>query len=132
MYAVQQVVQALETSWDTDTAYPDGTWTLQNPARSQCVSSSLVVQHFFGGDLKKLVSVHNGKQESHYLNILPNGQTVDTTRSQYPVNQVLTPSQINLHGYKSVRDKMLHEPDTQLRYNLLLIRVQKWLAEHPA
>ena len=127
MYSQKQIARALQESWDVDTAYPDGTWTPKNPARAQCVVSSLVVQYLLGGDLEKFIGEYDGASESHYANILPDGQKFDTTRTQYPPNAILTPASINLHGYHNVRDKMMHEPDTKQRYELLLSRVEQHL-----
>ena len=129
MYTLEQIKNAVEASWDADTAYPDGTWSPERPARAQCVVTALVVQRYLGGDLEKLTSEYKGKPESHYRNILPSGGVVDLTRSQYPSEQSLQPSIVNLHGHKDVRDKMIHEPETLARYELLLSRVMQRLEE---
>lgn len=128
MYTLEQIQSAIEASWSADTAFPDGTWTPDNPARAHCVVTSLVVQHYLGGDLEKLIGTYNGRPESHYRNILPGGSRVDLTIRQYPSNTRLEVSPVNLHGHKDARDKMLHEPDTRTRYELLLGRVDSKLS----
>lgn len=122
MHTLDQVKAAIVDSWDEETAY-DGIISPTNRARNQCVPTALVVQSFFGGDLQKLVTEFNRQPESHYRNILPDGTTVDLTRDQYPINQRLIISEVNLHGYDTVRDKMLAEKDTKRRYEILLKRV---------
>jgi hypothetical protein len=114
---------AIEESWSADTAYPDVNWSSDNPARGQCVVTALVVQHYMGGELEKLTTVYDGRPESHYRNVISDGSTVDLTSQQYPANLDLAPGIANLHGYASIRDRMLHEPDTKRRYDILLGRV---------
>lgn len=128
MYTLDQVKTAVVDSWDEETAY-DGIISPTNHARNQCVPTALVVQSFFGGELQKLVTEYDHQYESHYRNILPDGTIVDLTRSQYPTDQQLTISEVNLHGYDTVRDKMLAEKDTKRRYEILLKRVNAILRD---
>lgn len=128
MTTLLQLKSALAASWAADTSFVAEEWSLQNPARGQCVVTALVVQTYLGGDLLKFNAVFQGKPETHYINLLPDGTTVDLTGGQYPAGTPLTPSQINLHGYATVRDKMMHEPETVRKYELLLARVQERLA----
>lgn len=124
MHTLEDVRSAIEASWSAETAFPDGTWTSENPARAQCVVTSLVVQHYFGGDLEKLTGEYEGKPESHYRNVFPDARRVDLTISQYPAGMPLHVSAVNLHGFKDIREKMINEPDTKARYELLLARVE--------
>jgi len=130
MYELEHISKALAASWSYDTAYPDDTWSAQSPARSQCVGTALVVQHFLGGELEKLTTIYNNQPELHYRNILPDGQIIDLTCAQYPPNQQLSQSTVNLHGFSSAREKMLSEPDTRIRYELLLRKVVAYLEGH--
>lgn len=123
MYTLDQLRPAIETSWSGETAYPGSGWTPATPARAQCVVTALVVQHYLGEELQKLDTVFQGKPESHYRNILPDGTITDFSRAQYPADQSLHIGTVNLHGFKNAREKMLHEPDTKSRYELLLSRV---------
>lgn len=122
MHALDQVKTAIVDSWDEETAY-DGIISPTNRARNQCVPTALVIQFFFGGDIQKLATEYNRQPESHYRNILPDGTIVDLARDQYPIDQQLMISEVNLHGYDSARDKMLAEKDTKRRYEILLKRV---------
>lgn len=128
MHRLDQVKTAIVDSWNEETAY-DGIISPTNRARNQCVPTALVIQFFFGGDLQKLVTEYDHQHESHYRNILPDGTTVDLTRSQYPIDQQLTISEVNLYGYDTVRDKMLAEKDTKRRYEILLKRVNAILRD---
>ena len=128
MPTLEELKQAIEASWGSDTCFDASEWTSGNPARGHCVVTSLVVQYFFGGDLLKVVTVFNGHDESHYYNLLPDGSTLDWTRQQYPADQPLTPSVVNLRGFANARDKMLHEEHTRQRYELLLERAKRKLA----
>ena len=127
MVSLTDLTNAIRASWAADTCFGAAEWTLQNPARGQCVVTALVVQHFLGGTLQKYDTMFNGQPENHYANILPNGQTVDLTGHQYPEAQKLIPSEVNLHGYRDVIDKMMHEPSTVAKYQLLLERVNQKL-----
>lgn len=128
MTSLSELKAATEASWAADTTFDVSGWSPENPARGHCVVTSLVVQHFLGGDLRKVTTVFQGQPESHYYNMLPDGTEVDLTGQQYPKDQELTPSQVNLHGYATAREKMMHEPETRRRYELLLGRVQQRLA----
>jgi hypothetical protein len=128
MVTIDQLKSAIEASWAADTSFCSEEWTPHNRARGQCVVTSLVVQHYLGGELQKVDTVFHGKPESHYYNVLPDGSEIDLTRGQYPPDQTLTPSMVNLHGFKDPRDKMLHEPKTRANYELLLARVRKCLS----
>lgn len=129
MPTLEQLRSSLEASWSDETCFNTAEWSIKNPARGQCVVTALIVQYYFGGELRKVTTVFQGQPESHYFNLLPDDSEVDFSRQQYPADQVLAPSDVNLHGYASVRAKMLHEPDTLRRYNLLLSRVEARLAE---
>jgi len=128
MTSLHELRRAIEASWGPDTCFDELEWTPENPARGQCVVTSLVVQHFLGGELQKFATTFNGHEESHYYNVLPDGTLVDLSREQYPTDQPLTPSPVNLHGFANVRDKMMHESHTKQRYELLLQRVETTLA----
>lgn len=126
-YAINQIINALEKSWTAETQYPGLKWNRENPARGQCVVSALVVQDYFGGELRRY-TVENGEEEKHFVNVLPDGQVVDVTRSQYGNEISLTESTPDLKSYKSIRQKLLADQDTSHRYQILGARVAKQLA----
>jgi hypothetical protein len=125
----EQLAQALHATWGSDTCVDTGEWTADNPARGQCVPSSLVVQDYEGGDLRRYeVTLPDGSHEKHYCNVLQDGTEEDTTRVQYigPISLRVDP--VDLKGFGSVREKRLAEPVTRAKYELLRDRVAHHLA----
>src|SRR5689334_146791 len=120
---LQQLTAALHASWGDDTHFSEVAWTPDNPARSQCVVSSLVVQDYFGGDLIRYKVRGEGIDETHYCNRLADGTVLDTTAQQYHQSVILTATPVNLKGYSSIREKRLAEPETRERYLILRDRV---------
>ncbi len=126
-YTVIQLRTALAKSWSPESIYPGLHWDSTNPARGQCVVSALVIQHYLGGDFRRYQVVVDGITEKHYVNVLPNGEIVDTTRSQYAKDVKLIESSPSLDRYTSVREKLLDDKDTQRRYQILSLAVAKQL-----
>lgn len=120
---IHEIENALRKSWSRDTSYCRGEWSDQNPARGQCVVSALVVQDVLGGELKRYKVLFNGGEEKHYVNVLPDGRVVDVTSDQYPPDIFFEESESNLHGFESVREKLLADGNTKRRYMLLRSRV---------
>ena len=122
--SIQQLTQALHSSWGADTCFNSNKWTEDNAARGQCTVSSLVVQDYFGGELLRYQVNEGDLNEKHYCNILDDGTIIDTTGSQYknPVNLRVKP--VDLVGkFTSVRNRCLSDEDTRQRYELLKSRV---------
>lgn len=118
---------ALEASWSQETSSTPEEWSKSKPSRGQCVPTALVAQDYLGGDLQKLSTTFNGKRETHYRNILPDGSIFDATRSQYPVDQPLQVEDVELNNHISIREKRLAELDTLHRYEILKAEVAKRL-----
>lgn len=128
--SIEQLVSALHASWSRETCFEASEWSEDNPARGQCVASSLVVQEYLGGDLLRYeVSDTNGLEEKHYCNILTDGTILDTTGSQYKTPVTLRISPVGLKGFSSVREKRLADNETREKYTLLSIRVAGHLTE---
>lgn len=127
--SVQQLVAALCKSWSKETSFTPTEWTVQNPARGQCLVSTLVVQDYLGGDLRRYDIAADTFQETHYCNTLPDGAVFDVTAIQYaqPVHLTVTP--IALKGYATAREKYLTDPDTYTKYRLLKERVTRVLGQ---
>jgi hypothetical protein len=123
-----QIVKALHKTWASDTCFVAEEWSEDNPARGQCVVSSLVVQDYLGGELRRYHVIGDGFKETHYCNILADGTILDTTASQYrtPVTLEIVP--IDLKGFASVREKRLADNVTRNHYELLKKRVASYLA----
>ena len=82
--SLSHFINVLQESWSATTSYEsDENWSPENPARGQCVVSSLVVQDYFGGDIVRYAVTGEGIDETHYFNVLEDGTVLDTTRSQY-------------------------------------------------
>lgn len=127
--SIEQLLRALRRSWGPDTCFSDVEWTPENPARGQCVVSSLVVQKYLGGELQQYEVSAPGLAEKHYCNILPDGTILDTTGAQYKTSVTLRATSVNLKGFASVREKRLAEDATRSRYELLLSRVEVALGQ---
>jgi hypothetical protein len=127
---LQNIVDALQLAWGADTAYDPNDWSDDNRARGQCVVSSLVVQDYLGGELLRYSIDKETLHETHYVNKLDNGATVDTTASQYnyPVNMRVKP--IQLDNFKSIREKRLADESTRKRYEILKRRVDRLLTKY--
>lgn len=120
-----QLTSALRASWDGETGYSGvGVWTPQNPARGQCVTSSLVVQDYFGGSIVRYAVSGEGIDETHYLNILEDGTMLDTTGQQYKTPVSMTEKPVDLEGFSSLREKRLSDEETSRRYHLLKSKVE--------
>ena len=127
-YSLTQIKKALEQCWSKETSYCGSQWTKRNPARGQCAVSALVVQDYLGGEIKR-VQIHTHQfQEKHYINVLPNGQVHDVTRSQYPDQTKMIESDPDLSEHDSIRQKLLADPSTKKRYQILGSQVARQLA----
>lgn len=123
--ALTQLTKALHQAWDDETGYArSGVWTSGNPARGQCVTSSLVVQDYFGGDIVRYEVKGIDIDETHYFNILDDGTIIDTTGSQYKIPVNMRPKPVNLGEYPTLRDKCLADEETRARYYLLKSKVE--------
>lgn len=126
---LEQLILALQRSWCAETSYADSDWPADNPARGQCVVSSLVVQDYFGGELVRYAVKGDGIDEMHYCNMLEGGVLLDTTRSQYQTPMTFTFAPVELKQYTSIREKRLDDDETRQRYELLQQRVAAYLAQ---
>ena len=123
---IDAITKALQTSWSIETSY-GGMATVDNPARGQCVVSSLVLQDYFGGDLQRVRVSGSDVDEKHYFNVLDDGTHIDATGMQYDgMDIAYIAAPINLEGHKSIREKVLDD-DTRRRYDVLSKRVKEYL-----
>lgn len=127
MINIDDITEALEASWGSDTAFDPEDWSADNPARGQCVISSLVIQDYLGGDLARYSVEGNDIQETHYINRLSNGTKIDATAKQYkePVTMTLKPIPDN--DQIAIRKKRLSDLSTARRYEILRNRVSSYL-----
>ena len=127
---VKEVIEALGKSWSAETAYDTNDWSPENPARGQCAVSSLIMQDFFGGEIIRFVAEFDGRREKHYANII-NETTIDTTMSQFPADAVLVADSPDLVGFSSLRQRMLSDENTELRYEILKHKVSLKIDDSP-
>lgn len=127
--SLEQVIDALRRSWSYETTFDHPGWSEQNPARGQCVVSSLIMQDYFGGELRRYQVLGEGINERHYCNVLGGGVVIDTTASQYSTPVQLTILPVELGEFASIRDKRLSDDETRDRYELLAQKVRTILNE---
>ena len=123
---MHQIREALEASWQSDTAYL-GVYQEVNSALGQCYPSARVVQHYFPATEIVEGQVLTDKSiEKHFWNVIEvDGVTyhIDFTWQQFPKGSIV-------QSYK-VRDrtKLGDGPETIKRVELLLERVKRHLDE---
>lgn len=125
---IQQLVAALHKAWNAETSFTPHEWSRHNTARGQCLVSSLVVQDYYGGDIRRYNVTGKGIKETHYCNMLVDGTIIDTTASQYKKPVVIKVTDVALNGYPTARSKYLADMDTDVRYKIFKKRVKSALA----
>jgi len=90
--------------------------------------TSLVLQDYLGGEVGRRRLVYAGNRESHFFNILPDGQELDPTGGQYPEPVIFEEAPLTLKGYSSIRERLLDSPTAAHKYALLRWRVGHALA----
>jgi hypothetical protein len=113
--SLESLTRHIRGCWDQDTSSLPREWSEDNTARGHCAVSALVVQDTFGGRLLRCLA----GGESHYYNELPNGETVDITRDQFPPHMAFSPPVERQRSY------VLDFPDTVRRYEVLKARLSE-------
>jgi hypothetical protein len=114
---VAQLEAAIASAWTRETSADPQSWTAENPAWGQCAVTALVVQDYFGGEIRR----GEVGSTSHYWNILPDGCEADLTRHQFPAGAEV----VKVEG--RTRDYVLSHPDTVRRYRRLARSVRRSL-----
>lgn len=99
----------LKQAWGRETSADPDAWSEDNPAWGQCAVTALLVQDFFGGEIRR----GEVGAISHYWNVLPGGDEIDLTRHQFPADVKI----VNVEP--RTRDYLLSHPDTSSRYRRL-------------
>ena len=123
-YRIDATLHAVAAAWSADTDYERTRFNAMNPARGQCMVSSLVVQYLLGGELIRFHVTGAGFDENHYANTLPDGTVLDATFRQYQgavVSMTVYPK--GHAGFGSVRSRLLADAATRTRYERLLATV---------
>ncbi len=76
------VIEAIRQSWSTATS-TEGDFTVENPAKGQCVVSSFVAWRFLGGDLVPSQVFLSGKEVEHRCWNRVDGEDLDSTRELF-------------------------------------------------
>ncbi len=119
---LNQVENAIKSSWDRKTCHPDWeeNWSVENSSKGQCGVSVLILQDFFGGKIAFNRKLH------HVWNIFLDGAEYDLTR-----NQFLNGTKIKKEGFISREDMFYNDSAKKAkvkeRYDLLKKRVDKKL-----
>jgi hypothetical protein len=108
---------ALTAGWSRETSSDPSRWSAENAAWGQCAVTALVVQDYLGGSMLR----GEVGSASHYWNVLPSGDTVDLTRSQFGRRPVIE----NIES--RTRDYVLSYPETEQRYRQLFGKVNDYL-----
>jgi hypothetical protein len=116
---------ALEASWDSKTSFR-GEVRPGNPAYGQCYPTARVVQHFFRETEIAEGQVWTGHElDRHFWNVLEHEGTlfhIDLSWQQFPIGSLV-------HDYAVAdRSTITESPETVSRVEILLRRVEAWLA----
>ncbi|HSH55493.1 MAG TPA: hypothetical protein VK983_01545 [Candidatus Limnocylindrales bacterium] len=124
----QNLELAIQKSWCKETSANSG-WSEENPSLGQCAVTACVVQDYLGGDiLNSVVTLPDGKTDSHYFNTI-DGQIEDLTRQQFPAGSQFTEGQPKTKGLATTRDYCLSYEETRKRYEVLKEKVSDYLAQ---
>lgn len=113
--------EILVKCYSKDTAYPLNIelWNSKNPTCGQCAITAVIIQDYFGGTIHRIKMKDN---ETHYFNIL-DGKIVDFTKEQYELYNIVIQYEPN---ELISRERILSNPNTNKRYNILKERVEKY------
>ena len=136
---------ALSQAWSKDTSSYGDRWTPENPASGQCAVTAALVQEQLGGDIVRIMFTDHSVTDSHYFNVLPNGERVDFTYRQFsrdvtfqPPLETDTQALVDAtHAYVKgknfesggslVHDYLLSNQKTSARYSVLKERASEVL-----
>jgi len=112
----------IKGSWDSQTCFPSlrRKWSEDRPAVGQCAVTALLIQDQFGGD------IGFNKSKDHFFNILPSGQVIDLTLSQFNLSDPLQADEIKSRDYILYSEAAV-KYKTRERYELLRKRVLRAL-----
>lgn len=122
-----EIIAAVRASWDGATSYAGDQLPPENPARAQCVSSSLVIQDYLGGELVRYQVSGQGFDEHHYCNRLADGSERDPSRVQYPDGITMTEIPAETGAFPTLRARFLADEETRRMYETLRRRVEESL-----
>lgn len=107
---LDELKEALPLAWSRETSADPSGWSPANSAWGQCAVTALVVQDYLGGMLRR----GEVGPISHYWNVLPSGEELDLTRSQFAEDARITSIE------PRTREHVLSYLETQRRYERLV------------
>jgi hypothetical protein len=114
----QKVVLSLGLALSKETSVNPEKWSRRNPTAGHCFVVSYVIWEKYGGHLIRAI-LENG--DTHYWNVLADGQEIDLTRDQYGDKFVVQ----SWERITNPESKLEGHPDTVRRLNLYRDRVNK-------
>jgi len=112
-------IAVLCAAWNAETSASPEEWSKANPSRGQCAITACVIQDALEGRLIRCVVTYpDGREESHYANLLANDVIYDLTASQFPEGCEFGPWE------ERTREYVLGYPATLARYNLYVQRIE--------
>lgn len=120
MENLDQLISALRSSWDTDTAAAGCAAAGQNKPHGQCAVTALVVQDYIGGTILRC-QFDDGS--SHYWNLIPGVGELDLTREQYPADLPI-PRGVEVSNTRLTDGERAVAARTVERYTILSKRVR--------
>jgi hypothetical protein len=122
MRSLKTIESAIRGSWDADTCYPvqKRNWKNNVPELGQCAVTALLLQEYLGGDIAF------NQANDHFWNILPNGKTIDLTRTQFRNPIDLTVDAL-CNRHELLYSSEARKQETLHRYELLKHRVENKL-----
>jgi hypothetical protein len=85
---LEELGQSFQLSFSSDILADPTGWTPEYPAFGHCSATAQIVNDLFGGEIYGYwfheLAEQFSLRGSHFLNVLPDGNRVDFTRSQFP------------------------------------------------
>ena len=112
---LQELEKQLLKVYSKDTCYPNcrDDWNDNNKTLGHCAIVALIVNDYLDGDIYKT----KVDGISHYFNVI-NDEVIDLTKSQF--NKEIDYS----NRVKKIREEILDDTDTLIRYNILKMRLE--------
>lgn len=119
---IELIEFSIRSAWDKSTAFPMPVcdFLRDERAKGQCAVSAVLLQDYFGGDIKK--GIVNGKVK-HYWNVI-DGEKVDITASQFCPPVTITDEKT------ASREKLLADNSFYQRYSILKSRVDTFIQRY--
>ncbi len=141
---IYEIQKFLPQAWCAQTSSYGDTWSAKDPSSGQCAVSALLVQKRLGGEIVRIEYNDDGRKDSHYFNILPDGTRLDFAYGQFSSAVIFNPSLsvsneellantqayvskknvANTTSFETIAEYVLSFPATQQRYETLCSHYQ--------